>query len=84
MAKGVLQRQQQHRLVVFDFEQVLPALLHDMRTQGPLRKHGVAGDQDVGQVDLAQQGQGLGELILPLADGQLRQHRSTTAGERTQ
>jgi hypothetical protein len=49
-----------------------------------LREHGVAGDQHVAQLDLLEERQGLGELILPLADGQLRQHRSATAGEGTQ
>src|SRR5918912_3394682 len=81
VAKGALQRQQQRRLVVFDFEQVVPAVLHDVRTQGPLRKHGVAGDQDVGQVDLTQQGQGLSEFVLPLVNRQLRQDGSAATGE---
>jgi hypothetical protein len=41
----VLESQQQGRLVVLDLEEVLPAVLHDVRARGPLGKQGIARDQ---------------------------------------
>jgi hypothetical protein len=77
----VLDRQQQHRLVVLDLQQVVPAVLDDVGAQRPLRKHRVARDQHVTQLDLPQQGHGLRQLALALADGQLGQHGAASAGE---
>jgi hypothetical protein len=81
VSKGTLQSLQECRLIVLDLEEILPALLDDMRTERSLCKQGVTGDQDIIQVNLAQQGQGMGELVLALADGELRQHRSAPTGE---
>jgi N utilization substance protein A len=71
-------------LVVFDLEQVVPPVLDDVRAGGPLSEQRVASDQHAGQLELAEQGDGVGQLVLPLADGQLTQHRAASARERAQ
>jgi hypothetical protein len=62
----------------------VPAVPDDVRTQRPLREHRVARDQHIAQPDLTQQRDGLSELVLALADGQLRLAGAVPAGEGAQ
>ena len=53
VAKGTLQSPQERRLIVLDLEQILTAVLDDVRAQRSLREQGVTGYQHIIQVDLA-------------------------------